>query len=209
MTLHRSALDWGLVIEIFGYSPRSGLPDTHIYTFASALIARKGPSDFVNLGAYDRYISSNPYNESHFVFPIEEGDWLDSEQCAIEQRNVTVRGKPLPVPSAMVYKSAGVQLSAPPRIAVFEFCRALAAIAREDVLATPAERISHLHPEMFQLLQLEEWNHPDVVDDENRPSNSQTFKQLAEVLVHGDTNLYRVTAPPNTHWSNWPEGGSL
>jgi len=161
------------------------------------------------LGAYERYLSSNRYNESQFVFPIEEGDWLDSEQCAIDQRDVTVRGKSIPMPPPIVCQTAGIQLSAPLRIAVFEFCRALAAIAREDVLATPTERASHLNPEMSPILQLEEWNHSNVVDDESRPSNSETFKQLAEVLVRGDTSQYRATAPPNTHWSIWPEGGSL
>jgi hypothetical protein len=35
LTLHRSDASWAMVIELFGFSPRSGLPDTHIHTFGS------------------------------------------------------------------------------------------------------------------------------------------------------------------------------
>jgi hypothetical protein len=36
-----------------------------------------------------------------------------------------------------------------------------------------------------QILQLEEWNHPDVVNDTARPSGSETFQQLAAILSTG------------------------
>ncbi len=64
-------------------------------------------------------------------------------------------------------------------------------------------------PELKKLMQLEEWHHPDVVDDEHRPRGSETFRQLAEVLVSGDARDYAPTCPSNTHWSNWPDGGTL
>ena len=32
---------------------------------------------------------------------------------------------------------------------------------------------------------------------------------LAKVLATGDVHAYRPTSPPNTHWSNWPDGGTL
>ena len=69
----------------------------------------------------------------------------------------------------------------------------------EDVLQTV----------FLKLLQLEEWHHPDVVDDEERPSGSETFAQLAAVLSSGELAHYRPTRPPNTHWVNWPDGGTL
>lgn len=42
-----------------------------------------------------------------------------------------------------------------------------------------------------------------------RPSSYETWQQLAKVLATGNTNNYRPTLSPNTHWSNWPESGSL
>jgi hypothetical protein len=77
------------------------------------------------------------------------------------------------------------------------------------VLANDEERTANVFPEMKQVLQLDEWNHPNVVEDSDRPSKNETFKQLAQVLSTGNASWYRPTLPPNTHWSNWPEGGTL
>ncbi len=30
LSLHRSMANWAIVIEVFGFSPRAGLPDLHI-----------------------------------------------------------------------------------------------------------------------------------------------------------------------------------
>jgi hypothetical protein len=150
LSLYRSDTDWGLVIEIFGFSPRAGLPDTHIYTFSSNLSSRKSRGDFVSENAYGQYISNNPYNESNSVYPIQEGDWIDAEDpelVAEGQQDVSVRGHTRPVPT--------------------------------------------------------------VVEENHRSSNSETFNQLAEVLITGEAHIYKPTAAPNTHWKNWPEGGTL
>ncbi len=96
----------------------------------------------------------------------------------------------------------------PPRVYMFELCRFIAAVARDDVLATPEERRISVFSDMVEVLRLEEWHHPDIVEGE-RPSSSQTFQQLADVLVSGDTTKYLPSQPPNTHWRNWPEGGTL
>lgn len=113
------------------------------------------------------------------------------------------------VPRQREYAHHGIELEDPPQVRVFELCRYLAAVCRDDVLATRAERRISVRPEMAQLLQLEEWNQPNVVDDAERPSGSPTFRQLARVLERGDASLYQPSSPANTHWSNWPDGGSL
>ena len=63
-------------------------------------------------------------------------------------------------------------------------------------------------PELQQLLQLDEWHHPDLAGDE-RPSQLESFRQLAAVLASGDVANYRPSTPANTHWRNWPDGGTL
>ncbi|OGX87765.1 hypothetical protein BEN47_01010 [Hymenobacter lapidarius] len=42
-----------------------------------------------------------------------------------------------------------------------------------------------------------------------RPSSYETWQQIAKVLITGDISHYYPTQTPNTHWSNWPESGSL
>ena len=209
LSLFRSFEDWAMVIEVFGFSPRSGLPDTHIHTFASSINNRKSTRDYASQEAYDAYLANNPNDEFHFVFPIEDGNWIEGEVVADGATALTLRGQSIPIPDQADYQRAGVTLAQPPDGAAFELCRVLAHEARDAVLATPDERRINVPNELQLLLTLEEWAHPDVVDETKRPSGSATFRQLARVLVTGDINEYRPAEAPKTHWRNWPDGGTL
>ncbi len=212
LSLYRTSAEWAIVIEVFGFSPRSGLPDTHIHTFASDLCNRDAPENYVNREAYDRYLANNPNNHSRFVFPIDEGDWQDEQNSEIVAEGAgefVLRGQRQPIPFLHEYAQRGITIKNPPRVEVFELCRYVADIARESVLATARERRMSVLPDMTQILQLEEWHHPNVADNDDRPSGSQTFQQLAQVLATGETALYQPSRPPNTHWQDWPEGGLL
>jgi hypothetical protein len=212
LSLYRSATDWAMAIEVFGFSPRAGLPDTHIKTFASRLHDRDPPEHYVNRQAYEGYLANNPHNEYRSIFPVQEGSWQDADEMeavAPGANAVVVRDLAITLPAIDSYGRHGIELEQAPRVQVFELCRFLAAIAREQVLATPKERRVSVLPDMEQILQLEEWHHPNVVDRDERPSGSETFQQLAQVLATGDVRVYQPSQPPNTHWRNWPEGGRL
>jgi hypothetical protein len=99
------------------------------------------------------------------------------------------------------YLQRGVTIENPPRVRVFELCRFLADAARDSVLATAKQRRVSVPPDMKQILRLEEWHHPNVVDDDDRPSGSGTFQQL---LVTGNVVFHRPSRPPNIRWRNWP-----
>jgi hypothetical protein len=71
LTLYRSDLDWAMVIEIFGFSPRSGAPDVTVQTFASRLYNRNPRESYVSDDAYKGYLRNNAHNESRSYFPIE------------------------------------------------------------------------------------------------------------------------------------------
>jgi hypothetical protein len=211
LSLYRSVTNWAMVIEIFGFSPRSMLPDTSIQTFAATLHERNRPERYVNREGYKNYLANNPHNEWRTVWPIEEGAWQNEESHEYLNEGPTVfslRGRAMKTPDAASYKACGITLAEPPRVRVAEFCRWLAATEREAVLATSDERRVSVEPSMAQLLQLEEWHHPGLVNDEIT-SRSPTFQQLARVLSTGDVSLYRPAEAPNTHWRNWPDGGSL
>jgi hypothetical protein len=158
------------------------------------------------------YLANNPNNEYRSIFPVQEGPWQDAENgefVAEDARQVLVRNQVIQLPTVGEYARHDIDLEGPPRVQVFELCRFLAHIAREQVLATPEERRVSVLPEMEQIVQLEGWHHPNVVDEEERPSGSETFQQLARVLATGDVRLYQPSQRPNTHWRNWPEGGRL
>lgn len=211
LSLFRSTTDWALAFEVFGHSPRVGLPDLHITTFASRLHQRNSEQDFVDSGCYEAYLSLHPHDDLRVFSPVEDGHWLDMEKCELVSgaEVLKLRGKSVPLPPLDAYAAHGIALESPPPVFVFELCRYLAAVAREDVLATSDEQRVSVMPDMVKILQLEEWHHPDVVEDTERPSGSETFRQLAEVLATGDVSRYHPSLPPNTHWSNWPDGGTL
>lgn len=210
LSLHRSPQDWAIVIEVFGFSPRTGIPDLHVYTFGSRLRNRDEPSDPDSRAAHENHLRNNPHNESSFFQHVQEGDWQDSEDeiVALEATSISIRNQVVEVPPADTFEECGIELEDPPNIQIFELCRFLAASQRDLVLATPEERRNNVPDELLEILVLNEWCHPDVVNEE-RPSSSTTFQELAEVLVHGDVSRYEGAEAPNTHWSNWPDGGSL
>ncbi|QPJ61000.1 MAG: hypothetical protein G3M70_03480 [Candidatus Nitronauta litoralis] len=71
MSLFFSKEDWGLSIEVFGFSPRSGLPDLHIYNFSSKLNNRDKASDYSSHEAYENYLKNHPNDEFRFFYPIK------------------------------------------------------------------------------------------------------------------------------------------
>jgi uncharacterized protein DUF7003 len=211
LSLFLSERDWAMVIEVFGFSPRTGAPDIHVHTFANTLNERNPPERYVSKEAYDRYLASNPNNESRFFFPIANDSWQDEENCELVAKgasDVSLRSQSIVLPSAQMYVEHGINLEDTSQVKVFEACRFLAATQRDLVLATPAERRVSVLPEMKPLLQLEEWRHPNLLADE-RPSDMASFRQLARVLECGDPQAYQPTEEPNTHWRNWPDGGTL
>lgn len=210
LTLFRSDLDWAIVIELFGFSPRSGLPDINVSTFASRLRNRDAREKYVNEIAYNAYLKNNLNNESRFYYPIEGGPWQDQENgelVAVDAQDVLLRGKGIAIPGHETFENMGIRLESQ-RTHVFELCRALAAVHRELVLATPDERRANVLLELPQILELDDWNHPDLASGVNA-SDSETFQQIAKVLATGDRTQYRPSLAGNTHWRNWPGGGTL
>jgi len=211
LTLFRSATDWALVTEVFGFSPRAGLPDLNVSTFASTLYDRDTANKYVSAEAYQRYLHANPNNDTRFFFPIGEGDWQepdDPELVARTAETIPLRGEHVSLPSALVLSDQGVEIEDANQMRVYELCRYLAAVRRQGVLATMSEQRISVLPEMSLMLQLDDWHHPNLVDGE-LPSQTETFRQLAIVLSTGDVRHYKPAESPNTHWRNWPDGGTL
>lgn len=202
---------WQIAIEVFGFSPRAAIPDIFIYHFGNGIVRHKTAETFVTPEAFAAYLQNNPHNETDCVEPIAAGDWInvDPSDLVVPGKIAKVRGIDYPMPSRKALRRLGINPEDSQDLFVHEICRSLAATHRELVLATEDE-LRHMVPsEMELILQLDEWHHPDIVDPANRPSGNQAFQQICEVLVTGDANQYQPSFEPNTHWSNWPEGGTL
>lgn len=89
-----------------------------------------------------------------------------------------------------------------------ELLRSLVPKYRELFLATETELRRQIPKDLPCILRLDEWHHPDLASDD-LPSANETFQLIASVLCTGRISAYSPTFPPNTHWSNWPEGGTM
>jgi len=76
---------------------------------------------------------------------------------------------------------------------------------RELLLANESELRRRIPADLPEIIRLDQWHHPDG----ELPSESTAFSQLADVLTTGDVERYAPDMPPNTHWSHWPESGTL
>jgi hypothetical protein len=111
-------------------------------------------------------------------------------------RGITVRGTPVPL--------ASLTYSEPPDPNNLAFLTAVAIVEnpklREVLFATREElQPFFTHGMPPRILTLNEWNH---FRDE-RPSETDTFQMLAQVIARNDVKLYRPRSRPNTRWDHW------
>lgn len=132
--------------------------------------------------------------------------------CPTEVSRVTsirIRDQVVPMTTNRAdYAAEGIILEDPTTIWNFELLRWMAPRYRSLLMATEEELQQGFSEPIPLFMRLYQWRHPDVARGE-RASDLQTFQMLAEALVTGDPTRYRPTEAPNTHWSNWPLGGSL
>jgi len=210
LSLFRSDDDWAMAFEIFGFSPRAGEPDVSVWTFGSRIAGRKGRADYASQKAYDAYLAAHAHDDAEFFHPIG-GEWQDPEWGELVSptaTSLTVRERPIELPDRATFARHGIELAEPDRVRTYELCRYVADVAREGVLATPDERRTHVPPELDGFLVLDDWHHPDTLNGQ-RASDTAAFRSLARALASGEVADYDASEAPNTHWSNWPFGGSL
>ncbi|SDT15309.1 DUF7003 family protein [Actinoplanes derwentensis] len=134
------------------------------------------------------------FDNADFLDRIDNWDAIEDidEPEAYSGASIMVRGHRIEVPAGN-----GAEL--------VDILRRLVPDHRELLLADEAELRRRIPADIPEIMRLDQWHHP--VDD--LPSESTTFRQLTGVLATGDTKLYAPSTTPNTHWSHWPESGTL
>ena len=173
---------WALVLDIVGFNPRAFNVIDVVHTFGNCLTA--GRPGFENEDFHHRI--------DNMVEVVSDDDDLTSTYNGSVP--VEVRGQYLTIDAP-----AGTGLPGAFRRLVPEH--------RDLLLADEDEVRRRLPADLPEILRLEEWNQYFWVD--TRPSDHETHQQLARVVATGDVTQYRPTMAPNSHWSNWPESGSL
>jgi hypothetical protein len=181
--LFRDDSRWALLIELVGYNPRAGNVVDIVHAYGNCLT--RGRSGYENEDFLSRVDNMDE---------IEDCD--NPEYLCTDGGPVQIRGRRIPVSAAV-----GDPLEDVFRLLVPEH--------RDLLLADEPELRRRIPADLPRVLVLDEWWHrqPDRYDE--LPSETETFQQLATVLTTGDLTAYQPSKPSNTHWSNWPESGSL
>lgn len=200
LSAYRDQVRWALVMEILGYNVRVGGYDglsNCLHCFGNCLNRPPGTAN-------EDFLSVTGDGPDAPTFDDEYG-WYVRERT----QSLCIRGVIVPLrlrPEQLEAK--GIQLVEEPRLTGVEVMRSLIPEYREQLLATEGELRARIPPDLPLILRLDEWHHPDLAADE-LPSQSETFQMIAEVLETGDKSRYVPGKKPNTHWTNWPGGGTL
>jgi hypothetical protein len=182
MHLFADADRWAWIVELVGYNPRGLNVIDVMHVFGDCLT--RGEPGFENEDFLDRI---DNFDDIH-----DEGD-SDNSRGGVP---VVVRGVPIPdtLPGGT------------PLVDVF---RSLVPEHRDLLLADETELRARIPADLPRVLVLDEWRQPLDLWDDNEPSDYELYRQIADVLVSGDPARYQPDGPPTTHWSNWPDAGTL
>ena len=207
--LHLYADDgrWAMIFETAGYGNRSGFIELELFYYGNCLrdLPRAGANDMFECNMESLYLV-----EPHELERIED----DFEAVALSVGGLTIRGVQLVVPTeAEAFREAGIEVDGG-HVSVWGLVRYLAARSPDPFRATETELRMHLPPDLPHLLTVHEWHHRQYAVYEGEvlgdlPSSYETYPSLARVLSSRDPSRYSPRLLPNTHWSNWPEAGTL
>lgn len=200
LTIYRDPMRWAMVIETVEHSPRGGGHDglrNVLHVYGNCITGGPGPenADFIPRTA-------DPPEGPLFS---EECDWA----LITKAGTILVRDHPIPFDLDDAYlQRKGITPAEEDQLSAIDLLRSLLPEHRELFLASDLEKRRRIPQDLPVFMTLDEWHHPDVTGSE-LPSGNRCFQMIADAIVTGDTTKYQPVLPPNTHWRNWPDGGTL
>jgi hypothetical protein len=200
LSAYRNESGWALVIEIIGANYKAGGYhgiDNTLHCYGNCLFCKTGTAN-------ENFLKFIADGEGERLFD-EEYEWYVNPGT----QNLRLREALIPLNLEVNFLAAKeIVFEEASRVTAAELLRSLVPEYQNLYFATEEELRQRVPSDLPLILRLEEWNHPDLAAEE-LPSHSETFQMIADVLISGNPSLYKPTLAPNTHWRNWPEGGSL
>ena len=217
LTLYADDDRWAIVFEKNGYGNRAGRIELELNFFGNCL------RNLDRVGADDRYFCNAKW------ITLVDGDALKEiesywESVSTTANSVRLRDQRVAIPAEKedfakwVPDIVGADDEESPRPRFQDLGRYLAFEYAGLCHATDAEKRLCVPADLPQIRTVDAWHHRQyshyVNGPERRligeaPNTYETYPLLAEVLASRDLSRFRPTLPPNNHWSNWPEAGSL
>jgi hypothetical protein len=202
LTVYRDMHRWAMLIELLQYNNHEYDLDgifTVAYAFGNCLVPK----------------SADDPEPSFFHFASEaEPDTFLEDKFGLTYLNpaiktIQVKGAPLKVTLGPAdYAAKGIVLKTEEQVAPWQFLRGLVPEHAHRFWVSAEDMAHRLPQDLPVMLTIDEWYHPNLAIGQ-MPSKSETFWQLSKVIAMGDSSFYEPSQPANTHWKNWPDGGSL
>ena len=199
LSAYRTECYWALIIEHIGADYRAGGVFNTLYCYGNCFTQTPGRAINGDIAILDASLYESALDDEDF--------WdIQHDTGTIKVRNTMVTYDVSP--EALQRCGIGESQMDGSEVTIVELMRTLVPEHHALLLATEEELNQVLEVEVPLVIRLDEWHHPDLVKGE-LPSKNEAFQMIADVLVFGDPALYKPSLPPNTHWSNWLESGTL
>lgn len=200
MSIYRDENRWVIIIEVIGFSYRGGGHNgisNCLHIFGNCLDYEPGMQNENFLSLTDDAVNCQTFDDDELFYLNPDCD------------SFLLRGEPYSIiHDREKYKLSGIELEDEEKINAFEFLRLLNDLHHDKLIASEDEIRERIPVDIPLMLKVEEWFHPDLVN-EDMPGENETFIQIAKVLETGNIEWYKPSKEANTHWSNWPDGGTL
>ncbi|WP_414622160.1 DUF7003 family protein [Calothrix sp. CCY 0018] len=184
LTGFRNDEDWALTIEqlVSWYSLNGVEPVLVISAFGSSILINE---PFV----------------TYFPVKYPSGELEEDDQDIPESISVMIREEQFTINSSEIERNPHLS-----DYIDFDLMVHLVDRYREKILATQTEFREIVPAELTQIIQLDNWHHPDVYNPNSEfstPSRTKSMQMIAEVLGSGKPELYQPCEDDNVDWRKW------
>jgi hypothetical protein len=219
LTLYADTIRWAIVFEKSGYSNTGRLAEIELTYFGNCL------TNLQSEGSADGFTSNMMNVVLIDTLPLEnDTDGLVSQKI----RQVKVRDFLLSIEhDKSVYETKGIRDivydNEENLIDLPSLIRYLGEEHPTIFRATDKELGKCLPDDLPKLMQIDEWHHEAYTKFKHltspteyhfevigiKPSEYETYKMIADILVSRDSTKWRPTLKPNNNWRNWPNAGYM
>ena len=195
--------EWVMILQILAFNNHeldvNGVT-TIVYTYGSFIEESEALTD-------KSFYKKASNHEIDFL--VEETEMFDS-YLNPKAKHISVNDQLVPIEHDRIkYREKGIELEDDEKIRPWEYLRFIAPKYAEKFWINREELREKIPLNMKEIITLKNWNHPDNI--ETGPSDMDTFQILARMLYEEDYEKVEIlqNEPGNTHWKNWPMGGTL
>jgi hypothetical protein len=209
--LYADSTRWVIVFEKSGYQNRGTSAEIELDYIGNCI-------DY----PVDKYPERNYITNASRVILIDpteferienkEGEEMETfELIGQNIKEIKVRDKFIPFDNNYKsYEKVGIKIRGydnPKKLIAFEdLVRFLNETNPTIISATESDIKQHIPKDMPKLMTINDFHFVSAYDKTNPPSNQETYKLIAKVLLTKDTAYWKPTQKANNHWTNWESG---